>query len=167
MSAQLVLVAAIEGAFGVTGEVRVKAFTDTPEAAASYGPLLNEAGAIVLTPRRWRPIKGGLAIRAPEISTREQAEALRNTALYVPRDRLPAPDDEEFYNVDLIGCDVVDGAGRAIGAVIAVHNFGAGDVLEAKAPGAASVFLPFTRACVPTIDLAARRIVADMPEAEE
>lgn len=163
----LVAVGAVEGAFGVKGEVRVKSFTAEPEAIASYGPLLNADGAVVLTPRSARRFKGGLIVTAREVTTREEAEALRNTLLHVPRDRLPATEEDEFYHVDLIGCSVETEAGEVLGVVRAVHDFGAGDVLEIARPGAPSLFHPFTKAAIPTIDLAARRLVAVLPETDE
>lgn len=163
----LVAVGAVEGAFGLKGEMRVKSFTAEPEAIASYGPLLDAEGAVILTPRSVRLFKGGVIVTAPEVTTREEAEALRNTLLHVPRDRLPAPEDDEFYHVDLIGCRVEAESGEALGTVRAVHDFGAGDVLEIAAAGRASLFLPFTKAVVPTIDLAARRIIAVPPETDE
>lgn len=166
MRGDLVLVGAIEGAFGVKGEVRVKPFTQTPEGVAAYGPLYNAHGQIVLTPESWRVVKDALAVTAPEVKTREEAEALRNTALHVPRARLPAPDEDEFYIVDLIGCRVEDAAGAALGEIVSVQNFGAGDVLEVRAPDGARFYLPFTKAAIPEIDMRARRVVADLPEAE-
>ncbi|MGE0829018.1 MAG: ribosome maturation factor RimM [Hyphomonadaceae bacterium] len=162
-----VLIGAIEGAFGVQGEVRVKSFTAAPESIAAYGPLHDERGALVLTPKSWREIKGGLAIRAPEIKTREQAEALRNTGLYVARAQLPPAEDDEFYHVDLIGCAAFDAAGAEIGRVQAVHDFGAGEMVEIRADGKETLFIPFTKTAVPQIDIAGRRITIIPPEAEE
>jgi 16S rRNA processing protein RimM len=156
----LVVVGAIEGAFGVKGEVRVKSFTAEPENIAAYGPLLDAHGAVVITPKRLRPIKGGFAIAAPEVTSREQAEALRNTLLHVPRERLPPPEEDEFYHIDLIGCRVETPSGDMLGVVRAIHDFGAGDVLEIARAGAQSLFLPFTKAAVPAVDLAARRLIA-------
>lgn len=160
-----VCVGAIAGAFGVRGETRLKSFCAEPEAIATYGPLSTEDGSRQFTVRVTRPIKGALAARLAGVDTREQAEALRGTRLYVDRARLPALPDDEFYHADLIGLDVLDTGGVRLGRVLAVHNHGAGDILEvAREGGAASVLLPFTRAAVPTVDLALRRIVADPPQ---
>jgi 16S rRNA processing protein RimM len=159
----LVVVGAVAGAFGVQGEVRVRSFTADVEGVVSYGPLFDAAGRVVLTPRRWRPIKDGLAVTAPEVKTREQAEALRNTALHVPRGVLPDTDEDEFYHVDLIGCRVEALDGSTIGEVVAVHDFGAGDLLAVRDVEGKTRFLPFTREAVPVVDLKARRIVADPP----
>jgi 16S rRNA processing protein RimM len=168
MADDLVLVGAALGAFGVRGEVRVRSFTADPDAVCRYGPLRDEAGRVALTPKRWRPIKDGLAVTAPEVSSREAAEALRGTGLYVPRAALPAPDEDEFYHVDLIGCAVETLEGAPLGVVRAVQDFGAGDLLLiAPADGAATWFLPFTKAAVPRVDLAARRLVAVPPVADE
>ena len=163
-----VCVGAIAGAFGVRGETRLKSFCAEPEAIATYGPLSTEDGSRQFTVRVTRPIKGALAARLAGVDTREQAEALRGTRLYVDRARLPALPDDEFYHADLIGLSVVDPGGAELGRVTAVHDHGAGDLLEV-APAAGegkgkSVLIPFTRAVVPTVDLAAGRIVADPPE---
>lgn len=160
---ELILVGAIAGAFGVRGEVRLKSFTAEPADIARYAPLVTADGrsfGVAIT----RPVSGGFAARLTGIATREQAEALRGTALHVPRGRLPSLPDDEFYHADLIGLDVVDPGGAALGQVITVQNHGAGDFLEVRAPGGRALLLPFTRAAVPTVDLALRRIVADPPE---
>ena len=112
-----------------------------------------------------RPIPGAFAARLTGVATREEAEALKGTRLYAPRDRLPPLADDEFYHADLIGLAVVDTGGAPLGTVRAVLDHGAGDILEIARPGAPDLLLPFTRAAVPTVDLAARRIVADPPEA--
>jgi 16S rRNA processing protein RimM len=158
-----ILVGAIAGAFGVRGEVRLKSFCAEPEAIAAYAPLVAEDGrsfAVTLV----KPLSGAFAARLGGVATREQAEALRGTRLYAPRERLPALPDDEFYHADLIGLAVVDAGGAALGRVRAVHDHGAGDLIEVERPGAAAVLIPFTRAAVPTVDLAARRMVVDPPE---
>jgi 16S rRNA processing protein RimM len=159
-----VCVAAIAGAFGVRGEARVKSFTAEPEAFARYGPLESEDGARRFEIRVTRPVKAGFAARLSGVATREEAEALKGARLYAPRERLPALPDDEFYHADLIGLAVVDTGGAALGTLRAIHDFGAGDVLEIHAPGAKPLLLPFTRATVPTVDLATGRIVVDPPE---
>lgn len=167
-SRDLIVVGAIAGAFGVRGEIRVRSFTADVAGVVSYGPLCDAAGRVVLTPKRWRPIKDGLAVTAPEVKTREQAEALRNTALHVRRANLPPPDEDEFYHVDLIGCRVETLDGTALGDVVAVHDFGAGDLLAVRGADGKTQYLPFTRAAAPVVDLTARRIVVVAPtEAED
>ena len=162
--ADRVCVGAVAGAFGVRGEVRLKSFTAEPEAIADYSPLTAEDGRS-FDLRITRPIKGGFAARLSGVATKEAADALRGLRLYVPRERLPALPDDEFYHADLIGLDGVDTGGAPLGQVRAVVNYGAEDLIEVHAPGrSATVLLPFTRASVPTVDLAARRIVADPPE---
>ncbi|MHA3977997.1 ribosome maturation factor RimM [Halovulum sp. GXIMD14794] len=159
----MVCVGAIAGAFGVQGEARVKSFCADPEAIADYGPLSLEDGRS-LTIRLTRPVKGGFAVRLGGVPTREAAEALKGQRLYAPREKLPALPDDEFYHADLIGLEVVDTGGQILGKVRAVHDHGAGDLLEVGVPGVSQpVLLPFTREAVPTVDLAARRIVADPP----
>lgn len=160
-----VCVAAIAGAFGVRGEVRLKSFTAEPEAIGEYGPLSTEDGSRRFEVTLGRPVKGGFAARLSGVLTKEQADALRGVPLFAPRERLPDLPDDEFYHADLIGLEVFDTGGVALGHVKAVHNHGADDLLEVHGPGLrATVLLPFTRAAVPTVDLASGRIVADPPE---
>jgi 16S rRNA processing protein RimM len=164
----LILVARIAGAFGVRGEVRLTAYTADPMSLLDYRDLLRESGAPGLTLASARPAKGGVVARAKEVETREQAEALRGVQLYIPRERLPAPDDEdEFYLVDLIGLVVASPEGEALGVVRSVQDFGAGDLLEVQPPAGASWWLPFTREAVPEVRLADRRIVAIRPDEVE
>ena len=161
--ANMVCVGAIAGAFGIRGEARLKSFCAHPASIGDYAPLLAEDGRS-FDLRITREVKGGFAARLSGIETREQAEALKGTRLYAPRDRLPPLGDEEFYHADLIGLEVVDTGGARIGRVRAIHDFGAGDVIEIT--GVAGLMLPFTRTAVPTIDLASGRLVVD-PEAVE
>lgn len=157
-----ICVGAIAGAFGVKGEARIKSFCAEPKAIADYSPLTSQDGRsfdLTIT----RSVKEGFAAQLSGVPTREAAEALKGTRLYAPRDRLPALPDDEFYHADLIGLSVVDTGGVNLGAVRAVHDFGAGDVLDIVG-GAKPIMLPFTRAAVPTVDLAAGRLVADLTE---
>ncbi|AVO36843.1 ribosome maturation factor RimM [Pukyongiella litopenaei] len=165
MSDEPVCVGVIAGAFGVRGEVRLKSFTAEPSDIATYGPLSTGDGGQSFALTLTRPVKNGYAARLGGVATKEQADALRGTRLYVPRHRLPALPDDEFYHADLIGLEVVDTGGATLGRVKAVLNHGAGDLLELQAPGrSTTVLLPFTRAAVPTVDLGAGRIVADPPD---
>ena len=158
--------AAIAGAFGVKGEVKLKSFTDVPENCLSYGPLLSEAGQVILTPSSHRLVKGAVAVICPEVKTREEAEALKSTKLYVPRSNLPAPEEDEYYAADLIGLDVKSTDGKRIGKIIAVENFGAGDLLEIKPKDSASFYHPFTLAATPKVDMKAGRVVIKRQDAE-
>ena len=158
-----VLVGAIAGAFGVAGEVRLKSFCADPAAIAAYAPLTTGDGASFGL-RLLRPIPGGFAVRLTGVTTRDQAEALKGTQLFAPRDRLPTLPDDEFYHADLVGLTVLDTGGAELGRVRAVLNHGAGDILEVHAPGQRQVLLiPFTKVHVPTVDLAAGRVIADPP----
>lgn len=160
-----VCVGAIAGAFGVRGEVRLKSFCAEPEAIATYGPLTSEDGAKSFEVRLTGSVKNGFTARLSGIVTKEAADALRGLRLFAPRERLPELPDDEFYHADLINLTVLDTGGTEIGQVRAVLNHGAGDLLEIHGKGLKSpVLLPFTKAAVPTVDLASGRIIADPPE---
>lgn len=160
-----ICVGAIAGAFGVAGEVRLKSYCAEPTAIADYGPLYTEDGARSFRITLTRPVAGGLGARVQGVKTKEEADALRGTQLYVDRSRLPHLPDDEFYHADLIGLAVQDTGGVALGTVQAVHNHGAGDILEISGPGLKSALMvPFTLVAVPTVDLTARKIVVDLPE---
>lgn len=161
----LVCVGAIAGAFGIRGEVRLKSFCANPEDIASYGLLFTKDGARRFEVTLTRAIPQGFAARLSGIATREQADEMKGTTLHADRARLPSLGDDEFYHADLIGLAVLDTGGVVIGRVSAVHNHGAGDILEVQRPGQkAAALLPFTREIVPTVDLASGRIIADVPE---
>ena len=160
-----ICVGAIAGAFGVRGELRLKSFTATPEDIATYGPLETEDGACSFAVTLTGQTTNALTARLSGVQSKEEADALRGTQLYVARDRLPSLPDDEYYHADLIGLEVFDSGGALLGRVKAVLNHGASDLLEIHGPGLKStVLLPFTRAAVPTVDLATGRIVADPPE---
>lgn len=161
-----ICVGAIAGAFGIQGEVRLKSFCATPEDIATYGALTTEDGSRSFTVRLTRPVAGALGVRLSGVATREDAEALRGTTLWADRAVLPSLPDDEFYHADLIGLPVMDPGGAEIGRVRAIYDHGAGDILEIAGPSGI-VLLPFTQAVVPTVDLAAGRIVADPPQADE
>jgi 16S rRNA processing protein RimM len=161
--AGLTCVGAIAGGFGVQGDVRLKSFCAEASAIASYGPLTTDDGRS-FDVRLLRPIAGAFAARLSGVVTREEAEALKGVRLYVPRDRLPALPEDEFYHADLIGLAVVDPGGTRLGTIRAVLDHGAGTILEIARPSLPDLLLPFTRAAVPTVDLALRRVVADVPE---
>ncbi|MAC80412.1 MAG: 16S rRNA processing protein RimM [Rhodobacteraceae bacterium] len=161
----LVCVGAVAGSFGVRGEVRLKSFCAVPEDIATYGPLTTEDGSQTYSVRIVRSVKNGFAARLGGVATKEQADGLKGLRLYVDRSRLPVLPDDEYYHADLIGLDVFDTGGTRLGRVKSVLNHGATDLLEIHGPGLKStVLLPFTLAAVPTVDLAARRIIADPPD---
>jgi len=167
---KLTCVASVLGGHGVHGAVKVKSFTSNPSDFSTYGPLLDETGKIVFTPKNPRPVGKHFAFRSLEIKTREAAEALKGLMLYVPREALPETEDEdEFYYSDLIGLDVKTTDGRRAGTIKAVHTFGAGDMLEIQPgkseQGEKSWFHPFTKIAVPKVDLKAGRVVIHIEEA--
>lgn len=164
MTTSRICVGAIMGAFGTRGEVRLKSFTAEPADVAAYAPITTEDGSRTFSIRITRPVKGGFAARVDGVRFRDEAEALRGVRLFVPREALPSLPDDEYYISDLIGLEVVDTGGVRIGKVKAVQDYGATDILEIQRPGAPDVLLPFTAAVVPTVDLAAGRMIVDPPE---
>ncbi|MFI4976505.1 MAG: ribosome maturation factor RimM [Caulobacterales bacterium] len=164
----LILVGRVAGAFGVRGEVRITAFTDDPLALLKYRDLKREDGSPAITLAEGRAVKGALVASARGIDDRDAAEALKGLALYVPREALPAPDEDEFYFTDLIGLRVLTPAGEALGRVRSVQNFGAGDLLEVDPEGgAATWWLPFTHEAVPEVRIAEGVVVAVRPQETE
>jgi|SRR5579862_1969356 len=154
----------IGAAHGVRGEVRLRSFTADPEAIAGYGPLETEDGR-VFEIKSLRPAKDHFVATFAGIHNRSAAEKLVNIKLYVPRERLPQTEEpDEFYHADLIGLAVVDRAGSELGVVVAVHNFGAGNLIELRLNCSDKTELvPFDEATVPEVDLAAGRLVVDLP----
>ena len=164
MSEKLVLVGQVGGAFGVRGEVKITAFTGDAMALLAYSPLLRADGSVGLTLTGARPDKKGIVARAKEIATKEQADALRGLKLHVPRERLPEPDEDEFYLTDLVNLEVRDASGEVLGKVKSVQNFGAGDILEiAPAGGGQTWYLPFSKAAVPELHIADGWLLAEIP----
>lgn len=161
---RLILVGQVGGGFGVRGEVRVTAFTADPLALTEYGPLLRADGSAGLSLISVRPDKNGVVGRAREIATKEEADALRGLKLYVPRDRFPEPEEDEFYLADLIGLEVRGVDGGVMGQVKSVQNFGADDMLEiSPAAGGPTWYLPFTREAAPELHLADGWLLAAPP----
>ena len=159
-----VVIAEIGAAHGVRGEVRVKAHTADPLAVADYGPLHDSRGTVFRI-KSLRHLKDDmLVVRFQGVADRNAAEALNRTRLYVDRSVLPAPAEEEFYHTDLIGLAVETVTGAPVGTVTAVMNFGADDLLDVERPGRTSVLVPFSRAVVPTVDIAGGRLVIDPPD---
>ncbi|MGD9617694.1 MAG: ribosome maturation factor RimM [Alphaproteobacteria bacterium] len=153
----------VTAAHGVRGAVRVKSFTTEPEDVAGYGPLEDERGERRFALRIVGSAKGVLIAAISGIDDRDRAEALRGLRLYLPRAALPPPAEEEYYHADLIGLEAALPDGAALGTVRAVHDFGAGDTLEIERASGKPVMVPFTRAVVPVVDLAAGRLVIDPP----
>jgi 16S rRNA processing protein RimM len=159
-----ICVARIGAAHGVRGEVRLFSFTADPAAVVDYGPFATADGRVVAI-TSLRPAKDCFVARLEGVNDRNAAEALRNAELYVPRERLPAAAADEFYHADLIGLAVVDRDGRALGRVVTLHNFGAGDILEVAFDGRRStVMLPFNDTVVPSIEIDAGRLIVALPD---
>ena len=158
-----ICVARIGAAHGVRGEVKLWPFTEDPMAVIDYGPLSTKDGARQFEVVRARVAKDHLVAVVKGIATREDAERVNGLELYIARDKLPPTEAGEYYHADLIGLRAVDAAGAAIGKVLAVHNFGAGDIIEIAPPSGPTLLLPFTDAVVPTVDLANGHVVLVMP----
>ena len=165
--ANRICVAQIGAPHGVRGEVRLWTFTADPMAVTQYGPLETEDGTRSFEIATVRSGKDHLVARLRGIDDRDAAEKLTNTKLFVPRERLPEADDGEFYHADLIGLRADNENGNAIGSVIAVHNFGAGDIIEIQPPEGGTMLLPFTETVVPEIDIKGGRIVVALPNETE
>jgi len=157
-----VLMAKIGSAQGLRGEVRVSSYTDDPMALGDYGNLVSADGRVfeILEVREGKNV---VVIRFRGVNDRNAAEALNGLELFVDRDNLPDEelDDDEFYYADLEGLEAVDAEGNSYGAVSAVFDFGAGDLLELKGAGRRPTLIPFSEAAVLEIDLDAGKILID------
>jgi 16S rRNA processing protein RimM len=157
----------IAAAHGIRGEVLIEAYTEPPENIAAYGPLTDRAGARVFKIECQRVTPKGVVARLAGVSNRGAAEALKGIDLYVARDRLPPAAEGEFYHADLIGLSAMDTEGRHIGEIIAVQNYGAGDLLEVRLTGCAMTqLIPFSDVFVPQVDLTQQRAVVVLPRLE-
>jgi 16S rRNA processing protein RimM len=163
MAAQI-CIARIGAAHGVRGAVKLWTFTEDPFAVKRYGPLVTKDGARQFEVTHAREAKDHLVATLKGIATREDAERLNGIELYIARDKLPVTDEDEYYHADLIGLAAVDTANEPLGRVIAIHNFGAGDIIEIAPPQGATMLLPFTNAVVPSVDLANGRVVIELPK---
>ena len=158
-----VCVARIGAAHGVRGAVKLWTFTEDPLAVTRNGALSTKDGARQFEVAHAREAKGFLVATLKGVTTRNQAERLNGLELYIARDKLPETEAGEYYHADLIGLAAVTTTDEPLGRVVAIHNFGAGDILEIAPPQGATVLLPFSNAVVPTVDLAGGRVVIEMP----
>jgi 16S rRNA processing protein RimM len=162
-----ICVARIGAAHGVRGAVKLWTFTEDPLAVKHYGPLTTKDGARQFEVAHVREARDHLVATLKGIATREEAERLNGLELYIAREKLPATGEDEYYYADLIGLAAVTTADAPIGRVVAIHNFGAGDIIEIAPPRGSTLLLPFTNAVVPTVDLAGGRVVIELPEEVE
>lgn len=160
---RLICVARIGAAHGVRGEVRLWSFTEDPLAVLHYGPLRTKDGSRTYEVTRAREAKDHLVATLKGITDRNAAERLNGVELYVPREQLPETEDDEYYHADLIGLAAETTTGEPLGRVIAIHNFGAGDIIEIAPPAGSTLLLPFNNAVVPTVDIAAGRVLIELP----
>jgi 16S rRNA processing protein RimM len=158
-----VCLGAVAGAHGVRGALRVRSFTAEPDDIAAYGPVTDEAGTREFELRIVGHTGGALVIEVEGINDRNAAEALKGTRFYVARAALPEPQADEFYHADLIGLRAEDEEGAALGTVRAVHDHGAGALIEIRAADGGELLLPFTKAAVPEVDVAGGRVVVAPP----
>ena len=162
---KLIAVGRFGAPHGVRGEIRIRAYTVDPGSVGAYGPLTDATGGRTFMVERVRPAgEGVLVAHVAGLTSREAAAALTGTELFARRENMPETDEDEVYVADLLGIVAVDADGTNVGAVVDIKNFGAGDILElAPLEGGETILLPFTKACVPIIDLAARRVVVAVP----
>jgi 16S rRNA processing protein RimM len=166
--AERIRVARIGAAHGIRGEVKLWPFTEDPLAVASYGELETEDGARRFEIEALRPGKDFLVARIAGVSDRDAAEKLTNLELFVPRDRLPEIEEADtYYHADLIGLAAVTADGVTLGTVTAIHNFGAGDIIEITPESGVPLMLSFTEAAVPKVDLQAKQILVVPPIVSE
>ncbi len=160
-----ILLGELGAAHGIRGEISVKTYTANPADIGAYGPLQDEQGRRTFELKIVRVTPKGVIVRVNGADDRTAAEKLRNIKLYVDRDRLPAVTDGEFYHEDLVGLRAMASDGASVGTIVAVQNYGAGDILEIRRDGGtATELIPFTNACVPEVDLARGIAVVIMPE---
>jgi 16S rRNA processing protein RimM len=162
-----ICVARIGAAHGVRGEVKLWTFTADPLAVTRYGALSTKGGARQFEVTHAREAKGFLVATLKGVTTRNEAERLNGIELYIAREKLPETEAGEYYHADLIGLAAVTLAGEPLGHIIAIHNFGAGDILEIAPASGATMLLPFSNAVVPTVDIASGRVVIEMPQEVE
>jgi len=156
-------VAKIGAPHGVHGAVKLWTFTEDPFAIKRYGPLSTGDGTRQFEIATAREAKGHLVATLKGVTTRDEAERLNGLELYVAREKLPATDEGEYYHADLIGLAAVTASGEPVGRVVAIHNFGAGDIIEIAPSQGPTMLLPFTNAVVPTVDIAGGRVVVELP----
>ncbi|HXJ00992.1 MAG TPA: ribosome maturation factor RimM [Micropepsaceae bacterium] len=167
MTQPRVLLGVVVNAHGIKGEVKVKTFTESPDRLNAYGPLTTEDGH-ELEIAALRVTKGDEAVvRFAGVLDRNRAETFKGQRLYVPRAALPDPEAGAFYHSDLIGLRAEDASGAALGTIQAVHNFGAGDVLEIEFANGGTEFVPFTDPIVPVVDIAGGRVVVHLPRDQD
>lgn len=160
----LVCVARIGAAHGVRGAVKLWTFTEDPFAVRHYGPLLSKDGKRQFEVAQVREAKDHLVATFKGVTTRDEAERLNGIELYVAREKLPTTDEDEYYHTDLIGLAAVTTDGEPLGRVLAIHNFGAGDIIEIAPPKGPTMLLPFSNAVVPEVDLTGGRVVIALPQ---
>lgn len=163
-AARRVLVGRIVAPHGVQGLVKLAAYTEDAAAIAGFGALEDEGGNPVRLTLKGES-KGLLLAAIEGVTTREKAESLKGASLFIRREKLPAAEADSFYHADLVGLLMIDATGLVLGEVSAVHDFGAGPLLEvAPATGGSTVLVPFTVQVIPAVDLERGRLVADLPE---
>ena len=162
-SSEKICVGVVTGARGIKGELRVKSFTADPDAIFAYGPVSDERGTQIFEGRVSGKAKDHLLVFLKGVTDRNRADELKGTRLYVDRDALPAPEEDEFYHADLIGLAVELKDGGAYGNVRGVLDVGGGASLEIASPDGI-IMMPFTKQAVPAVDIANGKMIVDPPE---
>ena len=157
-------IGAIVGPKGVRGQFKVKPFTETPQSLSAYGPVTTDSGRQLILQIMSVNAKGLAIARAKGVGTRDAAEALRGVTLYVARDSLPDPNDGEFYHADLLGMMVRGQDGARLGNLVAIHDFGAGEIAELAPDNGPTIMVPFGGECLIAVDIVARELCLSVPD---
>jgi len=157
-------IGAIVGPHGIRGQLRVKPFTVQPKSLSAYGPVTTDNDQQLTLQILSVNAKGLLIVRAKGVDTRDAAEALRGATLYVVRDSLPEPDDGEFYHADLLGMLVKGQDGAPIGSLVAIHDFGAGEIAELVPDEGPTIMVPFDGNRIIAVDMTAREFCLSVPD---
>ena len=154
----------IVGPQGVKGQFKVKSFTTAPKSLSAYGPVTTDKGQQLTLQIISINAKGLAIVGAKGVETRDAAEALRGFTLYVVRDSLPEPDDGEFYHTDLLGMVVKRQDGTKLGSLVAIHDFGAGEIAELTPRKGPTIMVPFGGDRLISVDMAAKEICLSLPD---
>jgi 16S rRNA processing protein RimM len=164
VSAGQLPIGVIVGPHGIRGQFKVKPFTAAPQSLSTYGPVTTDNGQQLSLRIMLVNAKGLAIVRAQGVDTRDAAKALRGTTLYIGRDSLPKPDDGEFYHADLLGMMVRGQDSAQLGNLVAIHDFGAGEIAELATGNGATIMVPFGGDSLIAVDMVAKEICLLVPD---